>query len=191
MGCKQCRAAVEGDGTLVDRMDNAAETQCGCERTKLVDLSPGVVREEEELHFIVSHPGGMLGEKLNPTFLISLDFDGLSVLREGAAEEEFVQTLEELQARWALKARKFHGVATFKTSKTRFDGESRLCCVYDTALEGKPHHGDIAGPALKAGTNSALEKLRRQRLKKLIDSAVVRFEAAADFREGVLSRFGD
>jgi len=133
----------------------------------------------------------MTDGRLNPTFLISLDSDGLSVLRRTAKDSEFELTLEELKARWDEKVRKFHGVATLKTSKVRYDAGERRCCVYDTAMAGKPHHADIAGPGIKAASRSAAEKLRRQRIKGLIDNAVLRFELAADFRGGVLSHFAE
>ena len=191
MLCVKCRAAVEGDGTLVDRMDRAAEEICGCERVRVHELSPGIVLDEEELHFVVAHPGGILDGKLNPSFLIPLDRNGLSVLRGAAANAEFELTLEELRARWEGKARKFHGIATLKTQRVRYEAAQRLCCVYDTAMVGKPYHADIAGPEIKSESKTAAEKLRRQRLKRLIDNAVLRFEAAADFRSGVLSRFVD
>src|SRR5208337_923138 len=98
---------------------------------------------------------------------------------------------QTLRARWDQKARKFHGIATLRTRNVRYEADRRLCCVYDTALMGKPHHADVAGPGIKAESKGAVEKLRRQRIKRLIDNAVLRFEAAAEFRGGVLSRFVD
>src|SRR5208337_1499691 len=60
MSCAKCRSAVEGEGTLVERMDQAAEETCGCEQVRVHKHSPGVVLDEEELHFVVPHPGGLL-----------------------------------------------------------------------------------------------------------------------------------
>lgn len=190
VSCKCRAAALEGEGTLVARMDRASETEvCGCERVSVSRLSPGPIKNEEELHFIVPHPDGLLNGKLNPTFLTQIDRNGLSILRGDAQDSEFEQTLNELKERWAPSARKFHGVATFSAANARYDKELRLCCVYDTGLPGKPHHGDIAGPALTAESNSAMERARRKRIKCIIDNAVTRFEAAATFRGGVFSRF--
>jgi len=99
MSCAKCRSAVEGEGTLVERMDQAAEETCGCEQVRVHKHSPGVVLDEEELHFVVPHPGGLLDGKLNPVFLTQLDQNGLSVLRAAASNAEFELTLEELRAR--------------------------------------------------------------------------------------------
>lgn len=188
-GCRCCRA-LKRDGTLVERMALASSVPCGCEKTRLRCASPGIVKDDEELFFMVPHPGAMLGDKLNPTFLTQVDENGLSTLRQAAKLPEFDQTLSELKERWEPKARKFHGVAVFKTSKVRYAGNERMCCVYDTALPGKPHHGDIAGPKLEASSKSALERLKRARLKQLVD-AVDRFEPAATFRGGALRKFAE
>lgn len=107
MFCERCRAAVDGEGTLVERMDNASDTPCGCEQSSVSELSPGVVGDEEELHFLVCDPGGMLDGRLNPDFLRQLDKDGLSVLRGAAGNEEFTLTLAELKPRWAEKSDDF------------------------------------------------------------------------------------
>jgi hypothetical protein len=190
MFCSKCRSAVEDiEGTLVDRMDQAGEETCGCEQVQVHKDSPGIVLDEEELHFVVSHPAGLVDGKLNPQFLNQLDHNGLSVLRAAATNAEFELTLEQLTARWDQKARKFHGIATLSARNVRYDADRRLCCLYDTALPGRPHHADVAGPGIKADSRGAVEKLRRQRIKRLIDNAVLRFEAAAEFRGGFLSRF--
>ncbi len=191
MSCEKCRAAVDGTGSLGERMDAATDVICGCERVSVSDLSPGPIRDEEELHFIVPSPDGMINGKPNPTFLIPLDNDGLSILRGAAADNEFQQTLQELTARWSPKARRFHGVVTFDARKVRYVADSRLCCAYDTALPGKPHHGDIAGPAIKEDTKSATRRQQERRIKHLIDTAMIRFETATAFRDGVLSKFAE
>ena len=145
--------------------------------------------DHEKLFFVVPHPDGLLDGKPHPSFLMQLDGNGLSVLREGAGIEEFEQTLTELKDRWAAKARKFHGVTTFATAKARFVDDERLCCVYDTALPGKPNHADISAPTLQEASGGALKRLQRARIKKFIDNAFVEFEPAASFRDGALLRF--
>ena len=193
MSCVTCLAAIKGAGALVERMDQAAADICGCEQVRLHELSPGVVLDDEELHFLVCHPDGTLDNgKLNPTFLTPLDQDGLSVLRAAAENAEFELTLKELKERWNQNARKFHGIATFSARAVRYDdGQNRLCCIYDTAMTGKPHHADIAGPGIKAKSKSEAKRLSKQRIKSLIDNAVLRFESAKEFRSGVLSQFVD
>lgn len=163
-------------------MDNASDTPCGCEQSSVSELSPGVVGDEEELHFLVCDPGGMLDGRLNPDFLRQLDKDGLSVLRGAAGNEEFTLTLAELKPRWAERVRRFHGVATFRAGQVRFENGERICCVYDTALEGKPNHAVVAGPEFKGNDR---KKLIARRKKYIID-VMKRFETASEFRGGFL-----
>jgi hypothetical protein len=163
-------------------MDKAAANICGCEQISLHKLSPGVVLDDEEVHFVVCHPDGTLDDgKLNPTFLIQLAYHGLSVLRASATDSEFELTLLELKERWNRSVRKFHGIATFRAGKIRYNGDDRLCCVYDTAMPGKPHHADIAGPGIKAENNSELKKLRHRRIKFIIDNAVLQWNWRPNF----------
>ncbi len=172
-------------------MEAAADEPCGCEKIRLRDISPGPVLDNEALHFLVPHPGAIIDGKLTPAFLMQMNDNGLSVLRAHAADEEFRQSLDELKVRWSPKARKFVGVASFLAARVRYDDSRRLCCVYDTALPGKPHHADIAGTVLKAESNTARKKLEMQRIKRFIDLVQPSFQSARDFRGGVLGAYAD
>jgi hypothetical protein len=191
MGCSGCREALQGSGTFAERIHKACADKCGCEKHSLSELSPGVVSDHEALHFVVSDPEGILDGGINPMLLQQVHSGGLSVLRENATTEEFVHTLDELTTRWADKARRFIGVASFQCSQVRYAKSDRLCCVFDTALPGKPHHADIVGSLLPVESRSATERLRKARTKSLVDAIGQSFEAATSFRAGALARFAE
>ena len=69
MGCAECREALEGTGTFADRINGASDETCGCEQHSLSNLSPGIVMDDENLHFIVSDPDGLLDGRINPMLL--------------------------------------------------------------------------------------------------------------------------
>ncbi|WP_431322220.1 hypothetical protein [Rhizobium sp. YTU87027] len=133
----------------------------------------------------------MANGRLNPIFLVQVDRNGLSVLRENAGDDEFVQTVDELRPRWQTKEKSLEGVMTFPASAVRWlDGE-RLCCVYDTALPGKPHHSDLMMPSLEAGlSNSERDRRQKKRIKTLVDQIGDNFQSIATFRSARLAHLG-
>jgi hypothetical protein len=191
MGCSQCLKALQGSGPFADRINGASVEICGCEQHSLSELSPGVVQDDETLHFIVSDPDGLLDGRINPILLRQLHIGGLSVLRENATTEEFVRTLDELTSTWAKNVRSFIGVTSFQCAGVRFGNEGRLCCVFDTGLPSKPHHADIVGPMITGESKSAAERLRKTHVKRVVDAIGQSFEAAAAFRAGALAHFAE
>jgi hypothetical protein len=186
MGCLDCRKALaEQTGTFADRIHAASDEPCGCERHSLSDLSPGVVCDNESLCFIISDPDGMGDGGVNPILLQRVHSGGLSVLRATASTEEFAQTLEELRLRWAASVRSFAGIVAFDCSAVRHSKGERLCCVFDTAVPGKPHHADIVSRPAKV-TEGRKEKLSTKRLAEAMGS---RFETPSKFRGGALALY--
>jgi hypothetical protein len=147
------------------------------------------VGDEEILHYLVPTPEGRLDNgHLNPTFLTSVDVDGLSVLRDTAEDSEFEVTLAELRPRWQDRNRSLEGVMSFKTSLVRHAAENRLCCVYDTGKQNKPNHADLMAPSLEghpqAVSANQLKKLQKIRIKKIVDKIGPSFTPVSEFRNG-------
>lgn len=189
MSCEVCRGALSEEPGRVGRINNCIEHICGCELYAVSAHSPGTVEDTETLHYLVPTPDGRTEEGyLNPTYLLSVDTEGLSVLREGADDKEFENTLEELRPRWQNNSKSLEGVMSFKVSAVRYFNETRLCCVYDTGKAHKPHHADLMAPAISGVvSNSELKRRRRQRLKLIVDQIGNNFEAPSSFRNGRLA----
>lgn len=189
MSCETCRAALSAGPGRVGRINQALDGQCGCESFSVSPHSPGIVSDPEILHYLVPTPEGRLENGLlNPSFLVQVDVEGLSVLRDGASDQEFELTVAELRPRWRDKNRVLEGVMSFTAEAVRYESEAcRLCCVYDSAMPEKPHHADLMAPELPALSKSQLERQRRARLKMIVDKIGNSFTDARSFRQGRLS----
>ncbi|KAB2768593.1 hypothetical protein [Brucella anthropi] len=149
------------------------------------DLSPGPVKDDEGLHFFVRDPDGLTENgHVNRTFVLQAFKNGLSVLRDGADDSEFHQTIEELKASWIPKEKKVHGILTFKAAVVRYHEGNRAFCVYDTGLPGKPLHADIMAPALKPELGVSNKALKERALRMLIDKIGNAFTPASEIRNG-------
>jgi hypothetical protein len=198
MTCQQCREAC----SYSVKKERAARTHaasseiCGCETFSLSQYSPGIVSDDEKLHFVVSDPKSLLNGVLSPNVLIQIDTGGLSILRDAASDEEFRITINELKARAEAQGAEwyFYGVCTFSASAIRYDEAKRFLCVYDTGLADKPNHADLMGPDLRAlatptiskGEHERRNRARIKRARDIIDSI---FTGAARFRGGKFSEF--
>ena len=198
MTCKLCREACFHPDLKerAVRTHAAADGVCGCEAFSVSDHSPGLVADDEPLHFVVSDPKALLNGSLNPTVLMQVDFGGLSVLRECASNEEFDITIKQLKERATAADSEwyFFGVCTFNASSVRYDGDKRFLCVFDTGLPDKPNHADVMGPDLSAMiqpqlTKTQKEKLNRARIKKMIDKIGPVLTGAARFRTGIFAGY--
>ncbi|WP_340583871.1 hypothetical protein [Brucella pseudintermedia] len=150
--------------------------------------SPGVVSDNENLHFIVRDPDGLLDNNLlNPVFVQQLFRNGMSVLREAASDDEFRLTVTELQQNWIPKNKRVHGMLTFRAMAVRYQDDHRLCCVYDTSLDNKPNHADMMAPKIKDVPGTPLRIVKERIVKALIDKMGNDFTPAADIRGGILN----
>jgi len=116
----------------------------------------------------------------------------LSVLRDGASNAEFEETLTELQARATAAGNPchFHGILAFLAANVRFCASDRFLCVFDTALEKKPHHADLMRkPFPTDWTKSKTEKERMILVKELRQLIGSGFVAASRFRDGAFVSF--
>jgi hypothetical protein len=192
MNCQNCRAALESDSDRAERINAVSSVPCQCETHSVSDYSPGCVHDDEWLHYLVPTPEGRTANgHLDPGMLVQVDRNGLSVLRECADNSEFVSSLQELLPRWQTKEKTLEGVMTFRASQVRFDDEGeRLCCVYDTGMAHKPAHADLMAPSISNDTavsNTQINKLKRARIKKIVDRIGNQFELASQFRDGYLT----
>ena len=156
-----------------------------------MSLSPGLVADNEFLHYLVPTPKGLMENGfLNPVYVEQVDRNGLSVLRERAADEEFLLTLDQLKELWSKSGRELHGVMTFLTSEVRYEEDARLCCVYDTAETGKPSHAELMAPDMRVQfpdlTKGEIKHKKHARIKRIVDKIGTQFEPATTFREGRL-----
>lgn len=192
MTCEACREALSSESGRVNRINECSEQICGCEAYSVSDHSPGCVDDDETLHYLVPTPEGRTENGfLSPTFLISVDTDGLSVLRHRAQDNEFEVTVAELRPRWQDKSRSLEGIMSFKASAVRYLDGHRLCCVYDTGMPEKPNHADLMAPSLEklfpGSSKTEIKKRQRARIKQIIDQIGNNFTQAAAFRDGRLA----
>ncbi len=191
MSCEACRAAFN-HLPAIERaacVHAASSECCGCERYKAAENSPGQITDDETLHLIISDPQHLLnGTELNPVLAMQIDRGGLSTVRDAAADNEFVITLNELQQRPGQVERYFHGMLSFRAATVRYDEGRRFVCIYDTALPGKPNHSDLMAPPY-AGSNREKKRAEKARLKRLIDLIGPTFLSAARFRNGAFMQY--
>ncbi|MDE3771490.1 hypothetical protein I7G86_07735 [Sinorhizobium meliloti] len=192
MSCNACRAAFAASDNKVSAVNNCIDQVCGCEKFSVSDYSPGRVQDDEFLHFLVYTPEGRSENgKLSPALLMQVDRDGLSVLRDGAADCEFDETMSALRPRWQTNGRSLEGIMTFAVSAVRHTPGGRFSCVYDTGMEKKPWHADLMLPELTATSKSQAKRLRFERLKALVDLIGNDFSDMKAFRNGRLAHLGE
>jgi hypothetical protein len=163
--CRACRKAfaVKTDNR-VDQVNSAAGTPAACEAYKATRSSPGLVRDEEVLHYLVTDPQAVdrRSGKLLPGLLSQIDKKGLSVLRDDASNDEFHITfgLMKEYSDSVGKERYLHSISTVTAKDLRFDNSQRISGIYDTAVKHRKHHADVMGVST--------EKLHKERRKKVI-----------------------
>jgi hypothetical protein len=89
-----------------------------CERVSVGSHgSTGPVRDDEILHSVLVAPADLQGDQIAITIITHAERKGMSVLRDLASNEEFIQTL-----RLRLNnqpSRHFHGVASIRCADVR------------------------------------------------------------------------
>lgn len=186
MSCQNCRDALAVNGEIVPAINSVYEEDCACEAHSLSDLSPGPVGDDEDLHFFVRDQDGLAENGLvHRNFVLQAFRNGLSVLRNGAADSEFSQTIEELKDNWIPKGRNVHGVITFKAASVRYNEDQRLCGVYDTGLPGKPLHADLMAATVKTAEGVSPKAMKERALLMIIQRMGSAFTPAAELRGGI------
>ncbi|TPK04585.1 hypothetical protein FJ872_27380 [Mesorhizobium sp. B2-5-9] len=163
----------------------------GCESCS-EPAGPGQVEDAEVLCFLLFDPQQVFDDgTLRPTAMNQVDFGGISTLREAADDTEFLLTVKEITANSEAE-RRLYGIAQFAAASVRYHDGLRLLGVYDTSLQGKPHHADLiapvvardveVGPPISKGRRETLRKKRLLRLNEKLGKVFL----ASEFRDGLL-----
>jgi hypothetical protein len=95
--------------------------------------------------------------------LMHLYLSGMSVIRQGANDDEIFSTIDELMSGGA-EQRKLIGAVVMPTSFVRqFQDPQRWFAAYATDVPGKSHHADLCGTKPTAVSKSQAEKQQRHR----------------------------
>ena len=189
--CRACRAAVvhEPESERAARIHSACREVFRCERYALGTDCPGPVVDSEYLNLIISDPQNLdpRSGKLLPVIVKQVDGRGMSVLRDGATNEEFDIAYSELRKGSDAKGqpRFFHGVCRFLSSEVRYgtDASNRRLGVYATALPSRRHHADLLAPPVPT------RREREARMKWVIDKIGSNVLSVSDFREGAFLKY--
>jgi hypothetical protein len=134
---------------------------------------------------------------LKYTFITHAENNGMSVLREGASDREFSETIN-LRLTRSKPGAEFEGVLTFRckdvrglvaqqTAPGRVKGD-RLYYVLDTDIEGRPHHADVFAtvPRWRHSEKISARAVWRQQRSELMELLREAPEGPDTFREGRL-----
>jgi hypothetical protein len=162
MNAEACRATFEAepDSERAPRLD-AIFPQCICEQWSLTAAGGDAVDDAEMVARILTSPNAynldaacIITERL--TVLYSA---GLSVLRQGASDEEIIGTIETLLAGGA-EPKTLVGAVVMRAGKFRSyaSNDNRWFGVYATDDEGKLHHVDVLGTTPVAESKGAVKR---------------------------------
>jgi hypothetical protein len=188
--CRECRIAAyfEPDHECAARVHEAGDGVFGCERYRLGRRSPGPVQDSEYLNLIITDPQSLDPRSGNilPVVVNQVDKNGVSVLRDAAANDEFEITFQQMKQRSDEqgKQRFFHGVCRFLAGNIRRDGAKQQLGVYDTSFEKRRHHADMLAPPLQNRREIEARK------KRIIDKISPGYIAVANFRSGAFVKYG-
>jgi len=188
--CSLCKLAIwsDPDERRAQRLAHVRTDPFSCERCRLSIWSPGRVNDDEILHLIITDPQSVDSRsgQLLPRAVNQIDRAGQSVLRDGASNRQFRWTYGEMKKASDARGipRFFHGVCSFPARVIRYDNNSRLLGVYDTALLSRRYHADLFAPPLGL---SRRDKERRTEL--IIRKVGPNFASVAKFRGGLFLKF--
>lgn len=185
MTCSRCaevwqQAAHKEKAAALD----AHSPNCGCEAHSFAGTSGKPVANEELIVRVVTSPDGydMEAGELLTSKLTALFSSGVSIIRQGASDDEIKLTVQELTS--TAEPRSLIGAVIVQASQVRFlDQSGRSYCVYDTPDRGKTHHADLMCTMPNQGSNSEKKRLmteRRHALKELFMNHLVRSSTVED-----------
>lgn len=166
MSAGNCRAVLEA-APLYERASrlDAAFPNCACETWALTNSNGSGISDEQLVARILTSPDSyneststILTGKLTQVYSI-----GMSVIRQGASDEEIRKTIEDLTTGGSEQKRLIGAVvasaAMFRSYVTEETG-FKWFGLYATDDRGKLNHGDVLGTT----TTSKQQQKRRYRL---------------------------
>jgi hypothetical protein len=167
---------------------------CGCEAFSLRMPAGNPVASSEYVVRILAAPRDIdasLKEVVRGK-LTSLFSSGISVVREGVARAEFVDTVKELISAPVPAA--LYGAVIIRVDNIRLSyAAPRRYCVYDTSSGNKQHHADIVGTIPKADTSTKVKRTKddwRYDLAKMFNECIVEAASIDELISAVEMRSG-
>lgn len=165
-GCRACwhSASHNDKASALD----AAFPSCACEPWSFVGDGFAGIDNNEVIARVVTTPGMYSEGELLTSKLTAIDSSGLSIIRQGASDEEILSTINQL-VNEAAEPQTLHGAVVFRVADVREIGApTRHFGIYHTPDADKVAHGDILATR-PPGSNSAVKKEQRTRRYALRD----------------------
>ena len=165
---------------------NEAAPDCGCEKFRMSDHSPGVVGDAEKLSRFVFSPFqvGKNGE-LNSGAFSHVYEKGCSIQRDTIAENDeillFVNQFLEKRDDLAWKGLLLADCSAVRKILVK-NSTRRAVCVYDTAEEENPAHGELCQTQHVLDEDDKVE-LRHDLLMAFGNKAII---PPAQYRDGII-----
>jgi hypothetical protein len=146
------------------------------------------------LHSILIAPGDLQNDQIAMTVITHAEKKGMSVLRQGATDDEFRRILA---ARIRDASRRFHGVASVPCTEVRAltatapgdfrQAGDRLYCVLDSDMEGLPNHADIFATVPRSDKPNDRRAAWRKARSRLMTLMAGDISPPQVFRQGALA----
>lgn len=157
---------------------------CGCEVGSLQPPAGEPVKDSELIVRVLTSPDGMdadTGEILTRR-LTALFSSGVSVIREGASDDEIRLTVRELTS--AAEPQRIVGCVLVRASAIRhLDPNLRAYCIYDTPDGSKERHADILCTMPTEPSRSQQDRRKEARRRALRDLFQKHTKAVASVEE--------
>lgn len=175
MSAAACRATLDEAPSPYLRADalDTAFPVCACEKWSLADAHPLPVADDELIARILTSPEGydetentIVTKKLSDIYSI-----GMSVIRQGASDDEILGTISDLTEKAADESSLIGAVLLEAKELRAYLDEERWFGVYATDDRKKLHHGDVFG-TFPQGSKSQRLKITGRRRYRLRDDLV-------------------
>ncbi len=178
LSCLDCFTKVCVTGLQQQELVDRENPEFFCEGTKCSKYSPGLVKDDEEIIFLLIDPihYDVVTKTVLPTAFDQVILRDLSVIRRShASVQDLEVTCAELKSRGNVaRPRDVTEACVATVAELRnatIDG-SRTFAVYDTALPTKQHHASIFTRSIWLQDRRARRRVR-QRLYEVMTQQVI------------------
>lgn len=158
-----------------EKLDQAFPN-CVCESHSLQATGGDGIKDSELVARVFTDPASYARstEMIVGSSVTSVHAGGLSVIRQGASDEEILATINNLLSQFEAQNLVGAAVTVAETFRVLGDPE-KWFGVYATDDDAKEHHGDLLG-TIPSGTTKGINKLkshRRAELRKALTEHLV------------------